>query len=77
MLGTHYLSNYNYILSSKHSIWIGQAQAIFNSQELCAQAGENPELHVLYFHLAHLLKLPVMAVFIFDGLKRPAVKHGK
>ncbi|KAF8226398.1 hypothetical protein L208DRAFT_1380227 [Tricholoma matsutake] len=59
--------------ASKHSIWIGQAQAIFNSQELCAQAGENPELCMLYFRLAHLLKLPVMAMFIFDGLKRPAV----
>ncbi|KAF8232507.1 hypothetical protein L208DRAFT_1377624 [Tricholoma matsutake] len=48
--------------ASKHSIWIGQAQAIFNSQELHAQAGKNPELRVLYFCLAHLSKLPVMAV---------------
>ena len=77
MLGTPYLSNYNSMLTSRHSIWIGQAQAIFNSQELCAQAGENTELRVLYFHLACLLKLPVTAVFVFDGLKRPAVKRGK
>ncbi|KAF8239578.1 PIN domain-like protein, partial [Tricholoma matsutake] len=34
-------------------------------------------INVLYFHLAHLLKLPVMAMFVFDGPKRPAVKHGK
>jgi Holliday junction resolvase YEN1 len=65
------------MLTSKDSIWIGQAQAIFNSRELRAQAGENPELRVLYFRLARLLKLPVTAVFVFDGPKRPAVKRGK
>jgi holliday junction resolvase YEN1 len=52
-------------------------QAVFNRRELHAQAGKNPELRVLYYRLARLLMLPVTAIFVFDGPKRPAVKRGK
>ena len=58
-------------------IWLNQTQAVFNHGGLHAQAGENPELQVLYYRLAHLLRLPVTAIFVFDGLKRPAWKCGK
>ncbi|KAF8238563.1 hypothetical protein L208DRAFT_1421146 [Tricholoma matsutake] len=44
---------------------------------LHAQAGKNPELCILYYRLAWLLKLPVTAVFVFDGPKRPLIKCGK
>lgn len=59
------------------SIWLNQTQAVFNHRGLHAQAGENPELRVLYYRLARLLRLSVTAIFVFDGPKRPARKRGK
>ncbi|KAG1848955.1 PIN domain-like protein [Suillus subalutaceus] len=35
-----------------------------------AGAGKSPELRTLFFRLRTLLKLPLHAVFVFDGLKR-------
>ncbi|KAG1845308.1 PIN domain-like protein [Suillus subalutaceus] len=35
-----------------------------------AGAGKSPELHTLFFRLGTLLKLPLHAVFVFDGLQR-------
>ena len=41
------------------------------------QAGQNPELHVLFYQLAALSWLPISAVFVFDGVHRPKTKRGK
>ncbi|KAI0733784.1 PIN domain-like protein [Fomitopsis betulina] len=39
------------------------------------RSGENPELRTLFFRLARLLRLPVHAVFVFDGPGRPIKKR--
>jgi Holliday junction resolvase YEN1 len=68
---------YSSLLIIKLSIWLYQTQAIFFRRGFHAQAGENPELCVLFYRLARLVKLPVTAIFVFDGPKRPAIKRGK
>ena len=57
------------------SVWIVECQATFYVQGLHTQAGENPELCTLFFHLAHLLRYPITAIFVFDGPERPDYKH--
>ena len=42
-----------------------------------AQAGENPELRALFYRLCHLLRRPIMAVFVFDGPQRATYKCKK
>jgi Holliday junction resolvase YEN1 len=38
--------------------------------------GANPELRLLFFRVASLSKLPLLPLFVFDGLERPKVKRG-
>jgi len=40
------------------------------------RAGENPAVRVLFYCLCHLLTLPIIPVFVFDGPDRPKVKRG-
>jgi len=39
-------------------------------------AGENPAVRVLFYRLCHLLTLPIIPVFVFNGPDRPKVKRG-
>lgn len=38
--------------------------------------GEHPELRVFVHKLLHLSRLPIHAIFVFDGPHRPAIKRG-
>ncbi|KAF8219390.1 hypothetical protein L208DRAFT_1383026 [Tricholoma matsutake] len=69
--GTH-----SFVIGVDASIWMSQTQAVFNHRGLHAQAGRSPELCILYYRLAWLLKLPVTAIFIFDSPKRPPIECG-
>jgi Holliday junction resolvase YEN1 len=59
------------------SIWLNQTQAVFEHAGLHAQAGENPELKVLFNRLCRLVLLPINVIFVFDGPQRPSIKRGK
>ncbi|KAF8221251.1 PIN domain-like protein [Tricholoma matsutake] len=39
-----------------------------------AQAGENPELRMLFYRLCYLLCHPITPIFVFDGPAWPAIK---
>ncbi|KAF7374667.1 hypothetical protein MSAN_00351700 [Mycena sanguinolenta] len=57
-------------------LWITQCQAVFHSP--ChAQMGRSPELRALFYKVAALNNAGVIAVFVFDGPNRPAVKRNK
>ncbi|KAH9913405.1 PIN domain-like protein [Fomitopsis serialis] len=64
-----------YRLGIDASLWFHQVQSTFAVGH--AQSGENPELRTLFFWLARLLRLPIHAIFVFDGPERPAIKRGK
>jgi hypothetical protein len=50
------------------SIWMNQARAAINNLKGSGtQMGKNFVLWVLFFHLCHLLTLPVIPIFVFDG----------
>lgn len=55
-------------------MWLYQVQGTFGIGRV--RSGENPELRTLFFRLARLLRLPVHAVFVFDGPGRPIKKRG-
>jgi len=58
-------------------IWMNEAQmAISCVKGPGTQAGENPVLRILFFHLCWLLALPVVPIFVFDGNDRPSIKRG-
>lgn len=48
------------------SLWMHGICAVFQINH--AAAGKSPELRTLFFRLRTLLKLPLHAVFVFDGL---------
>ncbi|KAG1855337.1 PIN domain-like protein [Suillus subalutaceus] len=50
------------------SLWMHSVCAVFRVNH--AGAGKSPELWTLFFRLWTLLKLPLHAVFVFDGLER-------
>ncbi|KAG1832588.1 PIN domain-like protein, partial [Suillus subalutaceus] len=50
------------------SAWMHSVCAVFRMNH--AGAGKSPELRTLFFRLGTLLKLPLHAVFVFDGLRR-------
>lgn len=50
------------------SLWMHSVCAVFRINH--AGAGKSPELRTLFFRLQTLLKLPLHAVFVFDGLER-------
>jgi Holliday junction resolvase YEN1 len=50
------------------SLWMHGICAVFQINH--AAAGKSPELRTLFFRLRTLLKLPLHAVFVFDGLGR-------
>lgn len=62
------------ILGIDASIWMKKSQAKFYHPQH-AQAGENPELRVLFYRLCYLLRHPITPIFIFDGPAWPAIKH--
>jgi len=65
-----------YKLTCFGSIWLHQTQAIF--YHAChSQAGENPELQILFHKLNWFLNQPVNVVFVFDSDKHPSMKHRK
>lgn len=51
------------------SIWFFHAE---NSTD----AGNNPELRLLFFRLCKISRLPILPLFVFDGRMRPKVKRG-
>lgn len=51
--------------------------SIWSYQCAITPGGENPGLRTLYYRLCRLLNLGVKAIFVFDGLHRPAFKRGK
>ncbi|KAF8816797.1 PIN domain-like protein [Phlegmacium glaucopus] len=59
------------------SVWMNEAQmAIGCAKGPRTQAGENPVLQILFFHLCQLLALPVILIFVFDGNNWPSIKRG-
>ncbi len=58
------------------SIWMHECQAAF-FHPCHPQMGENPELYTLFYHLAALLQMPIIPVFIFDGPNQLSQKHGR
>ena len=57
------------------STWMHSVCPVFRYNH--AGAGANPELRTLFYRLAALLKIPLHAVFVFDGPARPRVKRQK
>lgn len=57
------------------SLWFRHCQYPFRYGH--AQAGENPELRVLFFRLARLLGSCTTAIFVFDGAGRPNFKRDR
>ncbi|CAK7268062.1 hypothetical protein SEPCBS119000_002870 [Sporothrix epigloea] len=51
------------------SIWQFQVQA--------ARGGSNPAIRTLFYRLVRLLGMPVLPVFVFDGLNKPLFKRNK
>lgn len=66
-----------YTNSGSNSIWFTAIQVAIRHQKLHTQLGPHPELRALFGRLAHLSKIPVTPVFVFDGASRPKVKRGK
>jgi Holliday junction resolvase YEN1 len=59
------------------STWFYECQVFSSRGRQHLQAGQNPELRVLFYRLAALSRLPISAVFVFDGDRRPKSKRGK
>ena len=57
------------------SVMMVRAQAVF--VHMHAQSGTQPEQRTIFHQLARLSQLPISAVFVFDGVERPATKRGK
>ncbi|EJD33749.1 PIN domain-like protein [Auricularia subglabra TFB-10046 SS5] len=55
------------------SIWIGHMK-VFNKIPQC---GPTAGIQMLLFRCAHLLELPLLPLFVFDGNERPTDKRGK
>ncbi|KAG6919720.1 hypothetical protein DXG01_001554 [Tephrocybe rancida] len=64
-----------FVIGIDMNLWIDRCQAAFHGAGLHTHAGENPELRACFWKLCHLLKLPVVPVFVPDGDRRPAVKR--
>ena len=63
---------------SSFSTWFYESQGVFNGRGYShAQAGENPELKVIFFRLCWLSRTGVSAVVVFDGPNRPKKKRGR
>jgi holliday junction resolvase YEN1 len=60
-----------------HGLRIGIDASIWFFHAAHGREGENPELCTLFFRCAKLVSAPFLPLFIFDGPKRPKVKHGK
>ncbi|KAF8190100.1 PIN domain-like protein [Pholiota molesta] len=59
------------------SVWMNQAQlAVKNRKGRGTRNGENPAVRNLFYRLCHLLTLPVIPIFVFDGPNRPSKKRG-
>ena len=59
------------------STWFYECQVFSSRGHQHLQAGQNPELCILFYRLAALSRLPISAVFVFDGIHRPKTKRGK
>ena len=75
-------ANYCYIILSDYlinfsSTWFYECQVFSSRGCQHLQAGQNPELWVLFYWLATLSRLPITTVFVFDGDRRPKIKRGK
>ncbi|KAF9554494.1 hypothetical protein CPC08DRAFT_727126 [Agrocybe pediades] len=60
-----------------YSAWLYAIQEAFLARGCSYSVGPNPELCALFCQLAWLSRSGINAVFLFDGPKRPKVKHGK
>ena len=56
------------------STWFYECQVFSSKGHQHLQAGQNPELHILFYQLATLSWLPISAVFVFDGVHHPKTK---
>jgi hypothetical protein len=59
------------------STWFYECQVFSCRGRQHLHAGQNPELRVLFYRLASLSRLPISAIFVFDGDHRPKTKRGK
>ncbi|EJD33677.1 PIN domain-like protein [Auricularia subglabra TFB-10046 SS5] len=55
------------------SVWLGHMKVFDGTPLRVEQLG----LQMLFFRCARLLAMPILPLFVFDGLKRPAHKRGK
>ena len=69
------LQHFHVSLNHVCSIWMHTMMNKFRAGH--AQSGENPELHHLLRRLAMLAERPIHAIFVADGIERPAVKRLK
>ncbi|EJD47543.1 PIN domain-like protein [Auricularia subglabra TFB-10046 SS5] len=65
--------NRGYRIGIDASIWFGHTEKLKNRQRL----GKNHALRTLFFRCTHLLEVPLLPLFVFDGKDRPSVKRGK
>ena len=67
--------SYNNCVLTLPSLLLWQFQLTF--QHVHNQAGDNPEMHALFYFFARLYQTVVTGIFVFDGPGQPSVKHGK
>lgn len=60
-----------------HAFRLGVDVSLWFFHAEYGKEGDNPELRTLFFRLGHLLRHPILPLFIFDGPGRPAWKRGK
>lgn len=64
-------------ISGRRAYRIGiDASIWYQHAEHSTKAGDNPELRLLFFRLAKLMRLPWLVLFVFDGYERPKIKRG-
>jgi hypothetical protein len=64
------------VLIIDYSIWFEELQQL-KALRPTAATGQNAVLQLFFWWLVHLLSLPVVAIFIFEGPGRPDFKRGK
>ncbi|KAF7983636.1 hypothetical protein HWV62_20576 [Athelia sp. TMB] len=66
----------SYRLGVDISVWFEELQRA-TGLNISVNTGQNAVLQGLFWRLCHLLSMPVVSVFVFDGPGRPDVKRGK
>ncbi|KAJ7696364.1 hypothetical protein B0H16DRAFT_1397218, partial [Mycena metata] len=63
--------------SGSRGFCIGVDASIWFFHATYRSEGKNPELQMMFFRCARLMRAPFLPLFVFDGPRRPNVKRGK